>query len=253
MTNELDQPYRLDGKIALVTGGASGIGAATCRELARAGAEVIIADVNLKAAKAFAEELGGARAVEMDVTDSKSIAKAAKEVAKLDVLVNNAGIGLVGNIEATNEDDFERVMRVNVYSVYLVTKAFVPRLLETRGAIVNIGSIAGQVGVKQRFAYCASKGAVLAMTRQIAVDYPQRLRCNCIAPGTVQTPFVEGYLEKYHQHEKDKVREELRQRQPVGRLGTPEDVAGLVRYLCSKEADFMQGAVISLDGGWTAA
>jgi len=253
MTNELDQPYRLDGKIALVTGGASGIGAATCRELARAGAEVIIADVNLKAAKAFAEELGGARAVEMDVTDSKSIAKAAKEVAKLDVLVNNAGIGLVGNIEATNEDDFERVMRVNVYSVYLVTKAFVPRLLETRGSIVNIGSIAGQVGVKQRFAYCASKGAVLAMTRQIAVDYPQRLRCNCIAPGTVQTPFVEGYLEKYHQHEKDKVREELRQRQPVGRLGTPEDVAGLVRYLCSKEADFMQGAVISLDGGWTAA
>jgi len=253
MTNELDQPYRLDGKIALVTGGASGIGAATCRELVRAGSEVIIADVNLKAAKAFAEELGGARAVEMDVTDSKSIAKAAKEVAKLDVLVNNAGIGLVGNIEATNEDDFERVMRVNVYSVYLVTKAFVPRLLETRGAIVNIGSIAGQVGVKQRFAYCASKGAVLAMTRQIAVDYPQRLRCNCIAPGTVQTPFVEGYLEKYHQHEKDKVREELRQRQPVGRLGTPEDVAGLVRYLCSKEADFMQGAVISLDGGWTAA
>jgi len=253
MTNELDQPYRLDGKIALVTGGASGIGAATCRELARAGAEVIIADVNLKAAQAFAEELGEARAVEMDVTDSKSIARAAKEIPNLDALVNNAGIGLVGNIEATNEEDFERVMRVNVYSVYLVTKAFVPRLLETRGSIVNIGSIAGQVGVKQRFAYCASKGAVLAMTRQIAVDYPQRLRCNCIAPGTVQTPFVEGYLEKYHQHEKDKVREELRQRQPVGRLGTPEDVAGLVRYLCSKEADFMQGAVISLDGGWTAA
>ena len=253
MTNELDQPYRLDGKVALVTGGASGIGAATCRELRRAGAEVIIADVNLKAARAFAEELGGARAVEMDVTDSKSIAKAAKEIAKLDILVNNAGIGLVGNIEATGEEDFDRVMRVNVYSVYLVTRAFVPRLLETRGSIVNIGSIAGQVGVKQRFAYCASKGAVLAMTRQIAVDYPQQLRCNCIAPGTVQTPFVEGYLEKYHKDEKDKIREELRQRQPVGRLGTPEDVAGLVRYLCSKEADFMQGAVISLDGGWTAA
>ncbi|HKO18688.1 MAG TPA: SDR family oxidoreductase [Acidobacteriaceae bacterium] len=253
MTNELEQPYRLDGKIALVTGGASGIGAATCRELARAGAEVIIADVNLKAAKAFAEELGGARALEMDVTDSKSIDKAAKEIAKLNILVNNAGIGLVGNIETTGEEDFDRVMRVNVYSVYLVTKAFIPGLLETRGSIVNIGSIAGQVGVKQRFAYCASKGAVLAMTRQIAVDYPQQLRCNCIAPGTVQTPFVEGYIEKYHKHEKDKIREELRQRQPVGRLGTPEDVAGLVRYLCSKEGDFMQGAVISLDGGWTAA
>lgn len=253
MTNELDQPYRLDGKIALVTGGASGIGAATCRELVHAGAEVIIADLNLKAAKSFAEELGNARALEMDVTDSKSIDKAAKGIAKLNILVNNAGIGLVGNIEATGEEDFDRVMRVNVYSVYLVTKAFIPRVLETRGSIVNIGSIAGQVGVKQRFAYCASKGAVLAMTRQIAVDYPQQLRCNCIAPGTVQTPFVEGYIEKYHKHEKDKVREELRQRQPVGRLGTPEDVAGLVRYLCSKEGDFMQGAVISLDGGWTAA
>jgi NAD(P)-dependent dehydrogenase (short-subunit alcohol dehydrogenase family) len=144
-------------------------------------------------------------------------------------------------------------MHVNVYSLFLVTRALISRLLETRGSIVNIGSIAGQVGVKQRFAYCASKGAVLAMTRQIAVDYPQQLRCNCIAPGTVQTPFVEGYLEKYHSHEKDKIREELRQRQPVGRLGAPEDVAGLVRYLCSKEADFMQGAVISLDGGWTAA
>lgn len=253
MTNELDQPYRLDGKIALVTGGASGIGAATCRELVHAGAEVIIADLNLNAAKSFAEELGNARALEMDVTDSKSIDKAAKGIAKLNILVNNAGIGLVGNIEATGEEDFDRVMRVNVYSVYLVTKAFIPRVLETRGSIVNIGSIAGQVGVKQRFAYCASKGAVLAMTRQIAVDYPQQLRCNCIAPGTVQTPFVEGYIEKYHKHEKDKVREELRQRQPVGRLGTPEDVAGLVRYLCSKEGDFMQGAVISLDGGWTAA
>jgi NAD(P)-dependent dehydrogenase (short-subunit alcohol dehydrogenase family) len=254
MTSELDQPYRLDGKVALVTGGASGIGAATCRELARAGSEVIIADLNLKAAKTFASELGGrARALEMDVTSAKSIENAAKEVSKLDVLVNNAGIGLVGNIEATAEEDFDRLMHVNVYSVFLVTKAFIPRLIETRGSIVNIGSIAGQVGVKQRFAYCASKGAVLAMTRQIAVDYPQQLRCNCIAPGTVQTPFVEGYLEKYHAHEKGKVREELRQRQPVGRLGTPEDVAGLVRYLCSKEADFMQGAVISLDGGWTAA
>jgi len=253
MTSELDQPYRLNGKVALVTGGASGIGAATCRELTRAGAEVIIADVNLKAAQAFAKELQGARALEMDVTNAKSIAKAVKEIARLDILVNNAGIGLVGDISSTEEEDFDRVMHVNVYSVFLVTKALIPLLLATRGSIVNIGSVAGQVGVKKRFAYCASKGAVLAMTRQIAVDYPKELRCNCIAPGTVQTPFVEAYLEKYHAHEKEKVREDLRQRQPVGRLGTPEDVAGLVRYLCSREAEFMQGAVVSLDGGWTAA
>jgi len=253
MATEMDQPYRLDGKIALVTGGASGIGAATCRELDRAGAEVMVADLNLTAATELVRELRHASALEMDVTSSNSISRAVAQLSRLDILVNNAGIGLVGNIETTDEDDFDRVMRVNVHSVFLVTKALIPLLLASRGSIVNVGSIAGQVGVKQRFAYCASKGAVLAMTRQISVDYPQQLRCNCIAPGTVQTPFVEGFLERYHSHEKDKVREELRQRQPIGRLGTAEDVAGLVRYLCSREADFMQGAVISMDGGWTAA
>jgi 2-keto-3-deoxy-L-fuconate dehydrogenase len=253
MNKDAGQPYRLDGRVALVTGGASGIGAATCRELARAGAEVVVADLNLAGAEVLASELDGARAVEMDVTNSESIGAATAKIAKLDILVNNAGIGLVGDIAATGEEDFDRVMRVNVHSVFLVTKAVLAKLLQTRGSIVNIGSIAGQVGVKQRFAYCASKGAVIAMTRQLAVDYPQQLRVNCIAPGTVQSPFVEGYLDKYHAHEKERVREELRHRQPVGRLGTPEDVAGLVRYLCSKEADFMQGAVVALDGGWTAA
>jgi len=253
MTGEVEQPYRLDGKIALITGGASGIGAATARELTRAGAEVWIADLNIEAAQGLARELQGARAIEMDVTQASSIGSALEQIDTLDILVNNAGIGLVGDLASTSEEDFERVMRVNVHSVYLVTRAMLPLLLVSRGSIVNIGSVAGQVGVKQRFAYCASKGAVLAMTRQIAVDYAKQIRCNCIAPGTVQTPFVEGYLDKYHAHEKEKVREELRMRQPIGRLGTPEDIAGLVRYLCSREAEFVQGAVISIDGGWTAA
>lgn len=246
-------PYRLDGKIALVTGGGSGIGAETCRELTRGGASVLIADVNLAAAESLASELPGARPVLMDVTSLASIEAAARTLSKLDILVNNAGIGLVGDIAATSEEDFERVMRVNVHSVFLVTRTLLPLLLASRGSIVNIGSIAGMVGVKKRFAYCASKGAVIAMTRQIAGDYPQELRCNCIAPGTVQTPFVESYLEKYHAGEKDKVREELRLRQPIGRLGTPQDVASLVRYLCSPEAEFFQGAVLPIDGGWTAA
>ena len=253
MSSEVGQPYRLDGKVALVTGGASGIGAATARELARAGAQVFIADLNLESAQKLAGELPLARAVQMDVTQASSIGAALDQIETLDILVNNAGIGLVGDLAATNEEDFERIMRVNVHSVYLVTRAMLPLLLMSRGSIVNIGSVAGLVGVKQRFAYCASKGAVIAMTRQIAVDYPKELRCNCIAPGTVQSPFVEGYLDKYHAHEKEKVREELKARQPVGRLGTPEDIAGLVRYLCSREAEFMQGAVIAMDGGWTAA
>jgi len=253
MNQEEIQPFRLDGKIALVTGGASGIGAATCRELARACAEVIVADLNLEAAEALSKELVGARAVAMDVTSAVSIAAAVAKIERLHILVNNAGIGLVGDIAATAEEDFDRVMRVNAHSVFLVTKALLPKLLESRGSIVNIGSIAGQVGVKERFAYCASKGAVIAMTRQLAVDYPKQLRVNCIAPGTVQTPFVEGFLDKHYAQEKEQMREVLRQRQPIGRMGTPEEVASLVRYLCSKEAEFVQGAVIALDGGWTAA
>jgi 2-keto-3-deoxy-L-fuconate dehydrogenase len=253
MSSEIDQPFRLDGKVALVTGGASGIGAATCRELARAGAEVLIADLNLEAAQGLASELPQSRALQIDVTQAGSIGAAMEQIASLDILVNNAGIGLVGDLASTSEEDFERIMRVNVHSVYLVTRAMLPLLLMNRGSIVNIGSVAGLVGVKQRFAYCASKGAVIAMTRQISVDYPKQLRCNCIAPGTVQSPFVEGYLDKYHPHEKEKVREELKARQPVGRMGTPEDIASLVRYLCSREAEFMQGAVLTIDGGWTAA
>ncbi len=245
--------FRLENKIALVTGGASGIGAATARELTRAGAHVLIADLNLAAAQSLAAELPNAKAIAMDVADSASIAAAFAGISHLDILINNAGIGLVGDITHTSEEDFSRVMQVNVHSVFLVTQAAFPLLLASHGSIVNMASVAATVGVKQRFAYCASKGAVLAMTRQIAVDYPKELRINCIAPGTVQTPFVEGYLEKYHAHEKEKIRAELVARQPIGRLGTPEDIASLIRYLCSREAEFINGAVIPIDGGWTAA
>jgi 2-keto-3-deoxy-L-fuconate dehydrogenase len=249
----MTEPYRLDSKRAIVTGGASGIGAATCRELAAAGAEVIVADIDGDAGARLAGTIANARAATMDVTDSRSMAGLFAQLDRLDILVNNAGIGLVGDVSHTEEEDFDRVMRVNAHSVYLVTKAALPLLLASRGCIVNIGSVAGLIGVKQRFAYCASKGAVIAMTRQLAVDFPKELRVNCIAPGTVQTPFVEAYLERYHAHEKEKVRAELTARQPIGRLGTPEDVAGLVRYLCSREAEFINGAVLPIDGGWTAA
>ena len=245
--------FCLDNKLALITGAASGIGAATARELTRAGAHVLIADLNVSAAESLAAELPNARALAMDVTDASSIAAALQRVERLDILVNNAGIGLVGDITRTSEEDFERVMRVNVNSVFLVTQAAFPLLFASQGCIVNIGSVAGSVGVKQRLAYCTSKGAVHAMTRQIAVDYPKEIRINCIAPGTVQTPFVEGYLDKYHAHEKEKVRAELVARQPIGRLGTPEDIASLVRYLCSREAEFINGAIVPIDGGWTTA
>jgi len=246
-------PFRLDGRAALVTGGASGIGEATCRALSGAGASVIIADMDRPRAEALAAELPGSRVLLLDITDPVAVGEAFASVARLDILVNNAGVGLVGNIQETELADFERLMRVNVTGMFLVTQAAMPKLLDTKGCIVNIGSVAGLVGVKRRFAYCATKGAVVALTRQLAVDYAGRLRVNCICPGTVETPFVEGYLEKFHKHEKDKVRAELHARQPIGRMGRPDEIANLALYLCSTEAEFVTGSAVTIDGGWTAA
>ena len=241
-----------------MTGGASGIGEATVKELARAGASVWIADIDITAAAALASSVPSSKALQLDITGPEAIAAAAARVNSLDILVNNAGIGHVGSIETTEPDDFDRVMNVNVRGLYLVTRAFLPLLLkagegrETPGIIVNIASVAGLVGIKQRFAYCASKGAVVAMTRQLAVEYPKTLRVNAICPGTVETPFVEGYLDKFHKDNKEEVRADLRARQPVGRLGRPEEIAAMVRYLASNESAFIHGSLFTIDGGWTA-
>jgi 2-keto-3-deoxy-L-fuconate dehydrogenase len=264
-------PYSLEGRHAVVTGGASGIGEATVKELVRAGAFVWIADINLSAAESLAQSIGSSQALHLDVTSPQSIATAVSHLTRLDILVNNAGIGHVGSIEQTEPEDFDRLLNVNVRSVYLVTRAFLPLLLAAAGnvasvassvpigsnlpvgSIVNIASVAGLVGIKQRFAYCTTKGAIVAMTRQLAVEYPKTLRVNAICPGTVETPFVEGYLEKFHKDNKEEVRAELRARQPIGRLGRPEEVASMVRYLASNEAAFITGSTFAIDGGWTAA
>jgi 2-keto-3-deoxy-L-fuconate dehydrogenase len=258
---EIAQPFRLDDRHALVTGGASGIGEATAKELTRAGASVWIADVNYDAAQSLAASLPNGQALHLDVTSQTSIAAAAAQLNRLDILINNAGIGHVGGIETTEPDDFDRIQSVNVRGVYLVTRALMPLLLASQqkgkegacGTIVNIASVAGLVGVKQRFAYCTSKGAVIAMTRQLAVDYPKSLRVNAICPGTVESPFVEGYLDKFHKDSKEETRAELRARQPIGRLGQPHEIASMVRYLASAEAAFISGSIFTIDGGWTAA
>jgi 2-keto-3-deoxy-L-fuconate dehydrogenase len=246
-------PFRLDGQRALVTGGASGIGEQACRVLTAAGATVTVVDVDRARTEALAAELPGASAIVCDISDEAAVASSIATVPALDILINSAGIGLVGGIEETALADFQRLFRVNVDGTFLTTRALLPQLLASRGSIVNIGSVAGLIGVKRRYAYCATKGAIVAMTRQLAVDYPTQLRVNCICPGTVESPFVEGYLDKYHSHEKEEVRAQLHARQPIGRMGRPIEIAHMALYLCSAEAEFVNGSVITIDGGWTAA
>ena len=173
-------PFRLDGLKAVVTGGARGIGEATCRALGEAGAVVTIVDVDRDRASEVAQTLPGASVCQLDITDEASVNAAMAALPGVDVLVNNAGIGLVGTLEETAVEDFRRLYAVNVEGVYLVTKACLPALLESQGTIVNVASVAGLVGIKRRFAYCATKGAIIAMTKQLAIDYAGRIRVNCV-------------------------------------------------------------------------
>ena len=249
----MSAPFRLDGKIALVTGGSSGIGEAISRAFSRAGASVIIMARDQKRAESVAAMLAGARAIACDIGDESAVTAAFRQIDRLDILVNNAAIGLVGSAEETLIEDFQRLFRVNVEGTFLVTRAALPLIRASHGSIINIASVAGMIGVKRRFAYCGTKGAIIALTRQLAVDYPTELRVNCICPGTIDTPFIEGILDKYHAHEKDQVRAQLEQRQPLGRLGRADEVAGLAVYLASDEASFMNGSILPIDGGWTAA
>jgi NAD(P)-dependent dehydrogenase (short-subunit alcohol dehydrogenase family) len=209
-------------------------------------------DVDQARLEKAARPLKDSRAEVCDITSEGQVADLMAKVGPLDVLVNCAGVGLVGNVEETELPDLQRLFRVNVDGTFLMIKAALPGLKQRKGSILNIGSVAGIVGVKRRFAYCATKGAVIAMTKQIAADYPTEVRCNCIAPGTIESPFVEGYLEKFHSHEKEKVRGELHQRQPIGRMGRPDEIAKLALYVSSSAAEFMNGSVLTIDGGWTA-
>ena len=249
----MPESFSLEGQIALVTGAASGIGRSVAIRFAAAGARVLMVDLDADRSRTSAAEIPQAEAHPCDITDPAQVARLFAAISHLDILVNCAGIGLVGNIEETELADFENVLRVNVAGMFLITKAAIPLVVQSHGSILNIGSVAGSVGVKRRFAYCASKGAVHALTHQLAVDYPTQFRVNCIAPGTVDTPFVEGYLEKYHRHEKEKVRAELNGRQPIGRLGRPEEIADLALFISSPAASFMNGSIVTMDGGWTAA
>jgi NAD(P)-dependent dehydrogenase (short-subunit alcohol dehydrogenase family) len=253
--------FRLDGKVALVTGGGSGIGAAICQAYAEQGARVVVAEVNEQNGRRVAAQLGqGGLFWHTDVTDLSSaqaaVRAAVEHFGRLDVHVNCAGIGLVGSVQETEPADWNRLLAVNVTGVFHGSRAAVDQMLSQAprgGVVVNIASVAGQIGVPRRFAYCATKGAVIAMTKQLAVDYVKEgIRCNAICPGTVYSPFVEGYVERFHKDTKEQTIRDLHARQPIGRMGKPEEVADLAVYLASDEAAFMTGSEVVLDGGWTA-
>lgn len=249
---------RLDGKVAIITGGASGIGRATALLFAREGARVAIADIDPagdeEVASAITLEGGEACFVRCDVTSPLDTANLARVTLErfhaIDILFNNAGIAGVGTLHETDEALWDRVMAVNVKGIYLTTKAVVPQMItQRRGVIINMSSAIAFIGLARRVSYAASKGAVMAMTRAMAIDYaPYNIRVNAICPGTIHTPFVERYLrESYPDPEQGLA--EISRRQLTGTLGRPEDVAYAALYLSSDEAVFMTGVPLIIDGG----
>jgi NAD(P)-dependent dehydrogenase (short-subunit alcohol dehydrogenase family) len=245
---------RLSGKTALVTGAGSGIGAAIAERFARESARVLAADIDAGAARATAQRLGGrAQWLEVDVVDEASVATliaAATADAPLDVLVNVAGIGSTTTAPDTPIEVWDAVMDVNARGTFLCCKHALPTMVEQgRGAIINIASVAGLVGLRSRAAYCAAKGAVIALTRALAVDHvADGVRVNCICPGTIETPWVRRLVA-----DAGESLDELRARQPMGRLGTAPEVADAAAYLAGDQAGFATGTVLVLDGGLTAA
>jgi len=254
--------FRLDDKVAVVTGSATGIGFEIARIFAKQGARVFLFDISLDKAKEASETINktspkhDAQGVFCDVSNAASVKKAFGVVRRLasvvDILVNNAGIGHVGNILNADQRDLERVMGVNVTGVFLCSKSAVERMVESRrgGVILNIGSCASVHPIKDRVVYAASKGAVLTMTQSLATDHvADGVRCNCICPGRVHTPFVDGFIKKNYPGNESKMFKRLSDYMPQGRMLEPGEVGALALYLCSDEARMVTGATFSIDGG----
>ena len=251
--------FRLDGRTALVTGAASGIGEAIAHTLSGAGALVYVADRDgangQRVTDAIRANNGRAEFLEMDVTREADCARAAARVAAahdaLDILVNNAGIGHVGTVVSTAGDDLDRLYTVNVRGVFNVSKAFIRQMLARKaGVIVNMASIAGVLGIRDRLAYCTTKSAVVGLTKAMAMDHAaEGIRINCVCPGRVLTPWVHARLREYP--DPDAAFREMTSTQAIGRMGTPEEIAAAVLYLVSDEAAFMTGAPLLIDGGWS--
>ena len=248
---------RLKDKVCLITGGGSGIGRATCLLFAREGARVAVADKSFPAAEAVAGEAGaGAFAIEVDVAVSASVQAMIRTTVerwgRLDVLINNAGYGIPGSVVETSEDDWDKLMAVNVNGVFYGCKYAIPVMKKQGGGvIVSTASTVSSIGIRNRAAYCASKGAVAALTRAMALDHvADNIRVNCVAPGTIDSPYLERIFRKSDRP--DELRRELNARQAMNRMGKPEEIASAFLFLACDDSSFCTGSMLTVDGGWTA-
>ncbi len=252
--------FQLNNKSAIITGAGSGIGKAIARVFAQQGATVHILDYDESAGSAVAEELkaAGTKAFsyKADVSNEKEMLEVISKIAvannnTIDILVNNAGVAHVGTVENTSNADFQRLLDINVTGVFNGIKSAIPYMKENGGAILNMASIASSVGIPDRFAYSTTKGAIVGITLSVAKDYlPFGIRCNCISPARVHTPFVDGFISKNYPGNEAEMFDQLSKTQPIGRMAKPEEIAHLVLYLCSDEAGFISGNDYAIDGGF---
>jgi NAD(P)-dependent dehydrogenase (short-subunit alcohol dehydrogenase family) len=248
--------FDLKNKPAIITGGASGIGKAVSLLFAKQNADVHIVDLNRDALNEVENTIKGERKScsthYCDVTNQLALVELYRSIGKIDILVNSAGISHIGKLENTQEEDVDRIYKVNVKGVYNSMYAAIPIMKENnKGVILNLASIANNIGLPDRFAYSMSKGAVYAMTLSVARDYVHEgIRCNCISPARVHTPFVDGFLSKNYPGKEKEMFEKLSKTQPIGRMAKPEEIASLILYLCSDEASFITGCDYPIDGGF---
>jgi 2-keto-3-deoxy-L-fuconate dehydrogenase len=251
--------FSLTDKVALITGGASGIGLAISQLFAQQGAHVHILELNETLAQSVATELQNegfkAQAHGLDVSKQADVIATIDAISQqhpIDILVNNAGIAHIGKAHTTTESDFDRIMNVNVKGMYNCLFATIPHFLSKGGGVIlNTASVAASVGIPDRFAYSTGKGAVIAMTLSVAKDYlHNNIRCNCLSPARVHTPFVDGFIAKNYPGQEEEMFEKLSKTQPIGRMAKPKEIAALALYLCSDEAGFITGCDYLIDGGF---